>query len=144
MSRKTMLMMLGLGVLLTVSGVPQGAAGTALQAPSQRYAGQVKEIKIDQCGLQPGTCEGSLVLTQPRGQAVALAIPPGTEIQRGNQQVYLDELGVGNYIMVQAAPLPSETPPIFGIEGQLPRDGGSQVGTNMGERTPTLHEANEP
>jgi hypothetical protein len=42
---------------------------------------------------------------QARGQEVALAIPAGTAIQRGNQRVHLEELGVGNYVMVQAATL---------------------------------------
>jgi len=69
------------------------------------YTGQVKEIKIDQCGLEPGTCAGSLVLAQARGQEVDLAIPAGTSLQRGNQRVHLEELGVGNYVMVQAVPL---------------------------------------
>ena len=63
------------------------------------------EARIDQCGLEPGTCEGSLVLAQARGQEVDLAIPTGTTIQRGNERVLLEELGVGNYVMVQAAPL---------------------------------------
>src|SRR5919108_531141 len=77
----------------------------AAQGLVQSYTGQVRAIKIDQCGLELGTCEGSLVLAQARGQAVDLAIPAGTAIQRGGQRVYLEELGVGNYVMVQAAPL---------------------------------------
>jgi hypothetical protein len=68
----------------------------------------VREIKIDQCGLQPGTCEGSIVLEQSGGQEVALAIQPGTPIQRGDQLVHLDELGIGNYVRAQATPLPNE------------------------------------
>jgi hypothetical protein len=82
-----------------------GVASAAAQGPVQSYTGQVRAINIDQCGLKPGTCEGSLVLAQARGQAVDLAIPAGTAIQRGGQGVYLEELGVGNYVMVQAAPL---------------------------------------
>jgi hypothetical protein len=80
-------------------------ANAATQAQAQSYTGQVREIKIDQCGLEPGTCAGSLVLAQARGQQVDLAIPAGTTIQRGNQRVHLEELGVGNYVMVQAASL---------------------------------------
>jgi hypothetical protein len=53
---------------------------------AQPYTGQVREIKIDQCGLQPGTCEGSMVLAQARGQQVSLAIPSGAPIQRGEQR----------------------------------------------------------
>jgi hypothetical protein len=108
MSRKTTLMMLGLGVMLAVSGVARGAAAASPQAPGQTYTGQVREIHIDQCGLEPGTCEGSLVLAQARGQQVALAIPAGTTMQRGDERVHLEELGIGNYVMVQAARQPSD------------------------------------
>ena len=136
-------MVLGLGALLTVGTGLWGMASAAPQAPVQTYAGQVKEIKIDQCGVEPGTCEGSLVLQQSGGQEVALAIPPGTPIQRGNQLVHLEELGIGNYVTAQATPLTRQTPQIFGMEGQVPRDGTDKVGTGMGERPFTLRETNE-
>jgi hypothetical protein len=134
---QSVLMSLGLGAILVVSVGSWGVASAAPQAQAREYTGQVRDIKIDQCGLEPGTCVGSLVLEQPRGQEVALAIPAGTAIQRGERHVHLDELGIGNYVTVQAAPLPSAV-------GNQPRDGGSSVGTNMGERTPTFNEANEP
>jgi hypothetical protein len=145
MSRKNMWMMLGLGVMLAVSGVARGAAA-APQASAEPYTGQVQSIKIDHCDQQPGTCAGSLVLAQPGDREVTLAIPAGTTIQRGNERVHLEDLGVGNYVMVQAAPAPSETgnPLGFGFEPQEPRDGGDEVGTNMGERPPTFEETNEP
>jgi hypothetical protein len=96
---------LGLAALLTVGVGTWGVANAATQAQAQSYTGQIREIKIAQCGLEPGTCAGSLVLAQARGQEVDLAIPAGTTIQRGNQRVHLEELGVGNYVMVQASPL---------------------------------------
>lgn len=99
------LMGFGLAALLTVGVGAWGVATAAQPAPAQTYRGQVREIKIDQCGLEPGTCAGSLVLAQARGYQVDLAIPAGTTIQRGDQRVHLEELGVGNYVMVQAAPL---------------------------------------
>jgi hypothetical protein len=89
MSVKRVLMSLGLGALLTVGVGSWAMAGAPSQAMVRLYAGQVREIKIEQCGLQPGTCEGSLVLEQRRGQEVALAIPPGTKIQRGERRVHL-------------------------------------------------------
>jgi hypothetical protein len=95
----------GLAALLMVGVGTWGVATAAPQGQAQAYTGQVREIKIDQCGLEPGTCAGSLVLAQARGQQVDLAIPAGTTLQRGNQRVHLEELGVGNYVMVQAAPL---------------------------------------
>ena len=99
------LMGFGLAALLTVGVGTWGVASAAAQAQAQSYTGQVREIKIDQCGLEVGTCEGSVVLAQARGQEVNLAIPTGTTIQRGNQRVHLEELGIGNYVMVQAIPL---------------------------------------
>jgi hypothetical protein len=39
--------------------------------------------------------QGSLVLEQPQGREVALALPAGTAIQPGEQHVHLDEVGNG-------------------------------------------------
>jgi hypothetical protein len=99
------LTVVGLGAMLTVGMGAWGVASAAPRGPVQSYTGQVRAINIDQCGLEPGTCAGSLVLAQARGHQVVLAIPEGTTIERGNQRVHLEELGVGNYVMVQAAPL---------------------------------------
>ena len=95
----------GLGAMLTVGMGAWGVASAAPRGPVQSYTGQVRAITIDHCSLEPGTCAGSLVLAQARGHQVVLAIPEGTTIQRGNQRVHLEELGVGNYVMVQAASL---------------------------------------
>jgi hypothetical protein len=108
MLRKRMkrgLTVLGLGAMLVAGAGAWGMAAAAQPASAQMYRGQVREITIDQCGLEPGTCAGSLVLAQARGNQVVLAIAEGTTFQRGNQRVHLEELGVGNYVMVQAAPL---------------------------------------
>jgi hypothetical protein len=126
------LTVLGLGALLTVSVGIWAMVGAAAQAPVRPYTGQVREIKIHQCGLEPGACEGSLVLVQAGGQQVALAIPSRTAIQRGDRRVHLEELGIGNYVTVQAEPLPSE--PLEWDE--------SWVGTSVGERPLRLDETN--
>ena len=97
------LTVLGLGAMLIAGAGAWGVPSAAAQGQVQSYTGQVREITIDQCGLEPGTCAGSLVLAQARGSQVDLAIPEGTTIQRGDQRVHLDELGIGNYVMVQAA-----------------------------------------
>jgi hypothetical protein len=117
-----------LGTILVVGWVSLGMAGEQRQAPIHQYTGQVQAIKIDRCGLQPGTCEGSIVLKLQGGQEVALAILPGTWIKRGDQLVLIDELGVGNYIRAQATPLPATAA----------REGA--VGTSPGERALTLEE----
>jgi hypothetical protein len=94
------------GTALAVGLVSLGGAGEQRQTAVKEYEGQVKAIKIDKCGLQPGTCEGSIVLAQRRGADPALMIRPGTWIQRGDQLVLIDELAVGNYLKAQAAQLP--------------------------------------
>jgi hypothetical protein len=140
------LTVLGLGAMLAVGA---GSWGTAVAAPrvtTQPYAGQVESIKIDQCGLESGTCEGSMVLALARGQEVTLTIPVGTTMQRGDERVHLEQLGVGNYVSVQAVPVPSDRnlDDTLGF-GLVPRSySGNRVGTSSGERTPTLQESQMP
>jgi hypothetical protein len=81
-----------------VGWVSLGMAGEQRQAPIHQYIGHIQSIKIDTCALQPGMCEGSVVLKLPGSQAVTFAILPGTWIQRGDHLVAIDELGVGTYI----------------------------------------------
>jgi hypothetical protein len=83
------------------------AAGSA--AKLQPYEGQIKSIKVDKCGLQPGSCEGSVILSRSGNAGdVTLAIKPGTWLKRGDQFVTIDELGVGNYVKVEAIQLQGE------------------------------------
>jgi hypothetical protein len=102
------LTVLGLGAILMTGVSTSGLAATAQPAQPQTYRGQIREITIDQCGLEPGTCAGSLVLAQARSQEVTLAIPQGTTIQRGDDRVHLEQLGIGNYITVQAVRQPGD------------------------------------
>jgi hypothetical protein len=88
--------------------VSLGIAGTGSKTTSKPFEGQIKSIKIDKCGLQPGSCEGSIILAQAGGGEVELAIKPGTWIKRGDQFVTIDELGVGNYVKTEAIQLPGE------------------------------------
>jgi hypothetical protein len=106
MKRINAVVMLLLCTALAVGLVSLGGAGGQGKTPIKEYEGQVKSIKIDKCGLQPGTCEGAIVLAQRGGGEVALMIKPGTWIQRGDQLVLIDELAVGNYLKAQAAQLP--------------------------------------
>jgi hypothetical protein len=48
------------------------------------------------------------VLAQAGDHEVTLTIPAGTTVQRGDERVHLEQLGVGNYVTVQAAPQPSD------------------------------------
>jgi hypothetical protein len=82
-------------------------AGAASKAAVQPYEGQIKSIKVDKCGLQPGSCEGSVILARAKGAGeITLAIKPGTWLKRGDQFVTIDELGVGNYVKVEAIQIP--------------------------------------
>jgi hypothetical protein len=84
-------------------------AGAPSRAPVQPYEGQIRSIKIDKCGLQPGTCEGSVILARAGGAGeVNLAIKPGTWLKRGDQFVTIDELGVGNYVKAEAIQIPGQ------------------------------------
>lgn len=94
--------------VLSLGLVSQALAGAASKATPKPFAGQIKSIKIDRCGMQPGTCEGSLILAQAGGEEVELAIKSGTWIKRGDQLVTIDELGVGNYVKTEAIQLPGE------------------------------------
>jgi hypothetical protein len=62
MQQRKLIVACVLGTILVVSWVPLGIAGEQRQAPIHQYTGQIQSIKIDRCGLQPGTCEGSIVL----------------------------------------------------------------------------------
>jgi hypothetical protein len=82
-------------------------AGAAPAVKTQPYEGQIRSIKVDKCGLQPGSCEGSIILARAANAGeVTLAIKPGTWLKRGDQLVTIDELGVGNYVKVEAVQLP--------------------------------------
>ena len=129
MRRVNAIVVVLLYTVLFGSWVSWGSAGEPRQAPIKQYRGQIKSIKIDRCGMQPGTCEGSVVLGQAGGPEVTLAILPGTWLKRADQLILIEELGVGNYVAVQATPLPA-TPPREGT-----------VGSSPGERAITLEES---
>jgi hypothetical protein len=74
----------------------------------QQYRGQITSIKIDKCGLRPGLCEGSIILTQQGNRAITLAIRPGTWIKRGERLALIEELRVGDEVHVQAFEIAGE------------------------------------
>ena len=105
--RTTLVLLLCATCSLALVASVMAAAGSA--AKMQPYEGQIKSIKVDKCGLQPGSCEGSVILARAGGAGeVVLAIKPGTWLKRGDQFVTIDELGVGNYVTVEAVQLPGE------------------------------------
>jgi hypothetical protein len=103
----------GLALLLCVvfsfAWVVSVMAGAASSAKVQPYEGQIRSVKIDKCGLQPGSCEGSVILARAGGAGdITLAIKPGTWLKRGDNFVTIDELGVGNYVKVEAVQIPGQ------------------------------------
>ena len=93
------LTVLNLGTMLVLGAGSWATAAAAPQAPAQPYTGQVESINIDHCDQQPGTCAGTLVLAQAGDHEVTLTIPAGTTMQRGDERVHLEQLGVGNYVL---------------------------------------------
>jgi hypothetical protein len=84
-------------------------AGAPSTAPVQTFEGQIRSVKIDNCGRQPGSCEGSVILDRgAEAGNVVLAIKPGTWLKRGDQFITIDELGVGNFVKVEAIQLPGQ------------------------------------
>jgi hypothetical protein len=98
-----------LGAMCSLAQVPSVMAGGAYSAKVQPYEGQIKSIKVDKCGMQPGSCEGSIILAKAGGgEEVTLAIKPGTWLKRGNHLVTIDELSMGNYVKVEALQIPGQ------------------------------------
>jgi hypothetical protein len=95
-------------VALFVGWGSRGGTGEHRWAPVREYAGHIQSIKIDRCGLQPGTCEGSMVLKLPGGQEVSVAILPGTWLKREDQLVLIEDLQVGDFVTAQATSRPGE------------------------------------
>jgi hypothetical protein len=105
---RTILVLL-LAVVCSLVPAASVMAGGAYAAKVQPYEGQIKAIKVDKCGMQPGSCEGSVILAKAGGgEQVTLAIKPGTWLKRGDQFVTIDELGVGNYVKAEAVEIPGQ------------------------------------
>jgi hypothetical protein len=111
MQRIDAVMGLLLCTVLAVGVVSWGGAGEPKAEPVKLHEGQIKSVKVDKCGMEPGTCEGTVVLA-PKGGGVeiTLASTPGTWIQRGDKLVLLEQLGVGNYLKVRTVVVPAATP----------------------------------
>ena len=98
--KATVILMLCLALIIAV--VWPAIAGEQSHALLKQYWGTITSIRIDRCGKRPGLCEGAIILAQPEGGEVSLAIRPGTWIKRGERLVLLEELRVGHDVHVQA------------------------------------------
>jgi hypothetical protein len=75
------------------------------------YEGQIKSIKIDKCGMQPGLCEGSIILGGKGGSDTPVDVRIGTWIKRGNNFLTIEDLKVGDQVKAQTFRLPGEANP---------------------------------
>ena len=98
-------LMLVLG--LSVVGLSQAGQGytTAI------YEGQIKSVKIDKCGLQPGLCEGSIILARQGGEDTQVEVRVGTWIKRGENFLTIEDLHIGDQVKAQTFRLPGEASP---------------------------------
>jgi hypothetical protein len=88
--------------------------GMSVVGPSQAgqgfttsvYEGQIKAIRIDKCGMQPGLCEGSIILARKDGEETPLDVRIGTWIKRGNNFLTIEDLKIGDQVKAQTFRLP--------------------------------------
>jgi hypothetical protein len=107
--------------MLKAGWVSLGLTEETSEATVMPFEGQVKAITIILCGLQPGDCEGAMLLAKNEGGEVSLGIAPGIRIRRDQQPVTIDEVRVGDGVWGQAIHLPGEpVPRIVMLEVTIP------------------------
>jgi hypothetical protein len=79
------------------------------------YEGQIKSVRIDKCGLQPGLCEGAIILELKGGEDTPVDIRIGTWIKRGENFLTIEDLKIGDQVKAQTFRLPGETNPRVAI-----------------------------
>jgi hypothetical protein len=75
------------------------------------YEGKITSIRIDKCGLQPGLCEGSIILASPGGGDTAVDLRVGTWIKRDEHFLTIESLKVGDQVKAQTFRIPGEANP---------------------------------
>jgi hypothetical protein len=75
------------------------------------YEGRIKSIHIDRCGLQPGLCEGSILLARQEGEETRIDVRVGTWIKRHDSFLTIAELQIGDQVKAQTFRLPGATNP---------------------------------
>ncbi len=98
-----------LALVWGLSVVGAGLAGEGFT--TSVYEGRIKSIKIDKCGLQPGLCEGSILLARQGGEETAVDVRVGTWIKRGNNFLTIEELQIGDQVKAQTFRLPGAANP---------------------------------
>jgi multidrug efflux pump subunit AcrA (membrane-fusion protein) len=75
------------------------------------YEGRITSVKIDKCGLLPGLCEGSILLTRSGGEVARVDVRIGTWIKRGDTFLTIEDLKTGDLVKAQTFRLPDEANP---------------------------------
>src|ERR671923_270774 len=65
------------------------------------YEGQIKSVKIVKCGLQPGLCEGSIILGRQGSEDAQVDVRVGTWIKRGANFLTIEDLQIGEQVRAQ-------------------------------------------
>ncbi len=101
--------------------VPLGAVAAVLSLVCQSLAGQgyttavyegrIKAVRVERCGLQPGLCEGSMILASKGGEETPVDIRVGTWIRRGEYFLTIEDLKIGDQVKTQTFRLPGEPNP---------------------------------
>ena len=86
-------------------------SGAPYEAAAIRFEGRVTLVRVHLCGLEPGRCEGFIVLTTATGGEVTLAIMPGIRIEHNTQLAMLEDVKLGDYVEVQAVQVGGEPLP---------------------------------
>lgn len=92
-----------------LSIVCQGLAGQGYTTTV--YEGQITSIRVDKCGIQPGLCEGSIILATPGGVDTAVTVRVGTWIKRGDEFQTIENLKIGDHVKAQTFRFPGEANP---------------------------------
>ena len=75
------------------------------------YEGQIKSVRIDKCGLQPGLCEGAIILARKGGEDTQVEVRVGTWIKHGGNFLTIEDLRIGDRVRTQTFRLPGEANP---------------------------------
>ena len=109
MTHRTGFLLTWLTLVLGLSGVGSGQAGQGYTTTI--YEGQIKAVKIVKCGMQPGLCEGSIILARQGSEDAQVEVRIGTWIKRGGNFLTIEDLNIGDQVKAQTFRLPGEMYP---------------------------------
>jgi hypothetical protein len=109
LTHRTGFLLTWLTLVLALSVVGLGQAGQGYTTTI--YEGQIKAVKIVKCGMQPGLCEGSIILARQGSEDTQVEVRIGTWIKRGGNFLTIEDLNIGEQVKAQTFRLPGETYP---------------------------------